>query len=314
LTDCDASVTAPYGYRIGGLAVASDIPLAGAIPHTIGDGRAPDIAVRLAPVPDTLAHATDRGPNWELAGGRFLLRVPKLARYLVTAGRTIDVELSPGAAAEDASLFVLGSAFGVLLHQRGDLVLHGSAVARDGTCIAICGRSGAGKSSLAAALGRAGCEFVADDLCVVRLDEARGPVVSPDGRQLKLWRESMDALDLAARQGNAVRSGLDKYFIEPPRIAVGAPRLVAIYVLRERHASGSEGIEALSQPDAMRTLDRQAYRPALRARLVPKAAALAMSGTMLRHARVYALTRRRGFEHVPETVASLLAHWDRITS
>ena len=305
-------MTAPYAYRIGGLAVASETPLAGAIPLAGGAALASDVFVRLTPVPETLGGAGDRGPNWELAGDRFLLRVPKLARYLVTAGRTIDVELAPGATAADASLFVLGSAFGILLHQRGDLVLHGSAVARDGTCVAICGRSGAGKSTLAAALGRAGCAFLADDLCVVRLDEARAPVVSPDGRRLKLWRESVDALELADRRGEAVRTGTDKYFIEPPLAAEAVPRLVAVYVLREGQPSPAARIEALSQPDAMRALDRQAYRPVLRARLVARPAMLAMAGAVLRHARVYALARPRGFAHLDATVAALLEHWDRL--
>ena len=87
-----------------------------------------------------------------MAGEKFLLRVPRLARFLIAHGREIDVELEPDAKQRDALGFVLGTSFGVLLHQRGAFVLHGAAVASDGRAIVICGESGAGKSTLAAAL------------------------------------------------------------------------------------------------------------------------------------------------------------------
>ena len=67
-----------------------------------------------------------------MAGGIFLLRVPRVARFLITAGRDDHLELEPGATARDAAGFVLGTAFGILLHQRGAMVLHGAAAAKDG--------------------------------------------------------------------------------------------------------------------------------------------------------------------------------------
>ena len=94
-------MTAPHAYLISGLTVASQMELPGAIPH-VGD-RAPEVVIRLAPVPHALEGATEQGPNWDLSGDRLLLRVPNLARYLITAGRSIDVELELGATAHEAS-------------------------------------------------------------------------------------------------------------------------------------------------------------------------------------------------------------------
>lgn len=300
-----------YNYRISGLSVMSELELRGAI-STRPDGGTPDATVRFAAVPHELAGASASGPTWDLEGESFLLRVPRLARFLIEGGRSISVELEEGATAHDASAFVLGTSLGILLHQRGALVLHGAAVARDGRAIAICGHSGAGKSTLAAVLCRQGCEFVTDDICVIGLDSSRQPVVLQDGRQLKLWRQSIEKLDLHARQGEAVRESFEKYFIEPQSSATAPPLLSAIFVLREAHLPLKDGIEPLALPDAMRMLDYQAYRPGLRTKLGSKPHMLVQAAALFGHAKIFTLTRPRGFEHLPATIAMVRQHWDAL--
>jgi len=116
----------------------------------------------------------------------------------------------------------------------GDELSIRRVVASDGRSIAICGDSGAGKSTLAAALCRGGCSFVTDDLCVVVPNENKRPVILPDGRKLKLWKETIDNLDLVARQGEAVRQSFEKYYIEPFETVSDPPILSAISSQRRR--------------------------------------------------------------------------------
>ncbi|MGH7075149.1 MAG: HPr kinase/phosphorylase [Stellaceae bacterium] len=301
-----------HGYFISGLHVSSEMALPGAIPETARTTEG-DVSIHRGPVPSALEDATASGPTWEMAGDIFLLRVPRLARFRITAGREIIVETEPGITDHDAAGFVLGTAFGILLHQRGALVLHGAAVAKDGRAIAICGASGAGKSTLAAALCREGHAFVTDDICVVELDSHRQPVVLPDGRQLKLWQQSIAGLDLADRRGEAVRESFEKYYIGPfASTAAEPPRLSAIYILREARPPLKPGIEALALPDAVAALDYQAYRPGLRARIGDRPQMLMQAAAMLGHAEVFTLTRPRDFARIGETVASLRAHWDAL--
>ncbi len=308
------------GYLISGLRVASEIELAGAIPDTSPGETESAVSIRRGPVPQSLGDATASGPTWEMADGNFLLRVPRLARFLISAGRNITVEAEPGVAEREASAFVLGSAFGILLHQRGALVLHGSAVARDGRAVVICGASGQGKSTLAAALCHSGCSFVADDICVIGMNGHGRPLVLPDGRQLKLWEESIARLDLTQQRGDAVRENFEKYFVQPPDITQEAPALAAIYSLQADRPPLKTGIEELDLPDAMRRLEFEAYRPRLRGMIGAKPGAkpgaksdmLAQSAAVLRHARVFRLTRPRGFKHMPDTVSLVRRHWDAL--
>jgi hypothetical protein len=70
---------------------------------------------------------------------------------------------------------------------RGAVPMHASAVEIDGRAFLIAGRSGAGKSSLAAGVVALGARFVADDLSVVRVSGGNGQIElfrgRPDMRQ-----------------------------------------------------------------------------------------------------------------------------------
>ena len=59
----------------------------------------------------------------------------------------------------------------LLLAWRGSLPFHGCAVSIKGQGVLICGESGAGKSSLTAALIAEGAQFISDDLSVVEPDK-----------------------------------------------------------------------------------------------------------------------------------------------
>lgn len=296
-----------YNYRICGLSVTSEMKLLGANPWA--HDSTPDVTVRYGHVPGQLAQPSTCGPSWQREGDTVLLCVPGLARFLITAGRSVVIALEDQALPRDASGFVLGSSLGILLHQRGALVLHGSAVARNGRAIVLCGQSGAGKSTTAAALCKKGCSFVSDDICVIGLDAKGAPVVLPDGRHLKLWRQSIEGLDLEARRGEVVRETFEKYFVEPGPTETEPPLLDAIYELRESRLPGQDGIEALTLPDAMRMLEQQAYRPRLRRELNSPRQILSQSVATLNHARAFAFTRPLGFDRLDAALDALMQHW-----
>lgn len=296
-------------YRVAGLGVASDFVLPGAIPVDPG-GAAAEVTVSLGQVPALLRDGPALGPNWDMEGDSLLVHVETVARFLVRAGREITVMLDSGATTHDASAHLLGAMFGVLLHQRGTMALHGATVARNGEAIAICGKSGAGKSTLAAALCASGCSLVGDELCAIGLVEGGRPHVQPEGSDHKLWRDAIERLGLHPLQGSPLVHGIQKYFVAAPN-SVGQPvPLRSIYVLRDAKQSGETGISPLPLADAMTAIDDESYRAILRLKIAPRLQLLQQNAKVLASVKVFRVTRPRDLSQLDRTADALLAHWD----
>ena len=295
-------------YCVSGLTVDSEIGLPGLI-AVAADPAPTDVTIRSGAVPEALGNASASGPTWQIADRRFLLRIPGIARFLLNDGREIIFAPEPAADPADVPGFLLGTVFGILLHQREQVVLHASAVRVNGKAILFCGPSGAGKSTIAAALAQRGFPLVTDDVCAISLNVASMPTVHPDGRQLKLWQQAIDRLDLTVQQGERVRNRLGKFYVEPGEAAAQALPLGAVYALREARPPHKPGIERPNVVDAALLLRRSAYRPQLVARMNQKAGYFHAATTIAAAAGIYHLTRDMSFAAMPAVITSLEQHW-----
>ncbi len=127
-------------YRLFGLNVRSEIDLPELTPCAIE--AEPEVTIRLSDI-----GADVSAPGLHAVDGDLVFVAEDVARYRIAAGRTIVVERLPNSPARNVRLFLLGSAFGALLHQRGLLPLHANAVEIGGKAVAFMGESGAGKSN-----------------------------------------------------------------------------------------------------------------------------------------------------------------------
>jgi hypothetical protein len=268
------------------------------------------VTVREAAVPEALDEQVVLGPSWAMAGRRFLLRIPDVARFLVTEGRDIAFETENGTSTEDVAIFLCGTVFGILLHQRGLIVLHASAVRVGDKAVLFCGPSGAGKSTLAAALVKHGYPLMTDDFCVVAMAET--PTVQSDGRQLKLWAQAIDKLEMKAQRGQAVRHKLEKFYVEPGEAFNTPLALGALYALRETRPPLESGIERPNIVDAALILRRNAYRPLLVQRMGQKADYFHAAATIANKAGIFHLTRALDFKAMADVIHSLERHWQEI--
>jgi hypothetical protein len=293
-------------YRMSGLDVRSELPLTGAIPAE--DSIVPEVLVRHRAVTVRLDAPALTGPDWQLSASQFLFSVDDIGRFLVSDGKTIDVELFEGTDPAEASLYLTGTGLSALLLQRGSLVLHASAVSREGRTIALCGESGAGKSTLAAALCEAGWGFVSDDVSRIEPDAEGQPVVWPDGRNLKLFEESIEKLALANRRGREVRTGLGKHYVTPQSHSATAIVLGAVYVLRYHDASSAEFVR-LSPLDGAQVLLNESHRPFLALAMAGSSRHVKISAAIVSRVPVFLLKRPRGLYGIERTARDLNSHW-----
>lgn len=131
------------------------------------------VAREVEELPEHLPGGVAYSPLGELADDEFLLTFEGTGRYHIRSD-TIDYAPAPRADPILIDRFLWGAARSALIHLRGELPLHASVVAdpESGYAIALCGQSGAGKSTAAAALRKAGWITLTDDQARVTVEGA----------------------------------------------------------------------------------------------------------------------------------------------
>lgn len=190
------------------------------------------------------------------------LELRHVVRLTMARGTTIKIAQQPGADEAMIRLYLLGSAMGCILHQRGLIPLHISAVVINGRAWGFTADSGTGKSTLAARLHRfAGCPMVADDVAALHVVDGR-PFVAGGPPLMKLAPE-FAACFPGARLEPVPHPESDKIKVQVRRSFVpGLVPLAGIVVL-ERDADMDEGgleIERLSGSVAFLAAREAIYR------------------------------------------------------
>jgi hypothetical protein len=186
---------------------------------------------------------------WRLgAGAGFRLRYADGTEFLVDgAGAEVRATWPASSTLEDTATYLLGPVLGFVLRRRGVCCLHASAVALGSRAVAFVGAPYAGKSTIAAALVKAGHRALSDDIVALALRDGV-PHAVPAFAQLRLWPDSVALLYGSAdalppltptwdKRGLAL-SGADAFQDRPMPLA-------AIYLLDERSPDGSPRIGSL---------------------------------------------------------------------
>ena len=231
-----------------------------ACPELVPASGHPDVVIRIDEVPDRLEPDGITGAVYQSDAARFLLNIDGVARYLVSDGREIRVQPAASATWSDVRVFLLGSCLGALLHQRGLLALHASAVSTKIGGVLFCGPSGAGKSTLLSALLQRGYSMLADDATALTVSPSGDVSIVPAFPRTRLWADAALKLGKELAGLNRIRPSVQKYDIsvggEFPARPVAAGR---IYVL-STHASDVIDITALGPAERFGVLIRHTYR------------------------------------------------------
>ena len=147
-------------------------------------------------------------PTLQLALQDWRLELEGIGWFRATGGERLEWQRWDDSVSDrDIRTFAVTSGLGALAIQRGALVLHGTALERDGEAILLLGHPAAGKSTLAWCLLQDGWRLLSSELVAVSPDG----LVQPGMHQLKLWHDAAMALELNWAQLPPVRKGLKRY-------------------------------------------------------------------------------------------------------
>jgi hypothetical protein len=176
----------PYYYRAHGLEIQSDIPLHNVLPVDRGtSARSPDAVILRGEV---LPAAESDGATQVQPGETFHIRS---AYGSVRIGHT-RVHVCPveGILYDELLSYFAVYVVAILLHLRGLLTLHASAVEIDGMAVAFIGEKGMGKSTTASYLVAQGHRLLSDDLIACGVDGGDpGVHVDPGFPYVKVFPE-----------------------------------------------------------------------------------------------------------------------------
>lgn len=248
-------------HRLFGWRVRSELDLDG-LPAWAGDNRAPDVEILFGDVQALGANLTLNGPFVQTdSDGRARLSVQDVGDYLIEDGNRITIAPKMPLDVAAVRMFLVGTALGLLCHQRGLIPLHASVVDIGGQAVALAGQSGEGKSTLAAAFRRRGYAVLSDDVAPLAIEAGRC-LVQPGLRHIKLWQDALDGLNLGDQPMGRCRPGLEKFSL-PLRQSVQMEPLPLIAVIHLQHDEADlagPAFKRLRGVRAVRALQHQVYR------------------------------------------------------
>jgi hypothetical protein len=308
--------SSPQQYRAFGLEVRSDdldlpelTPIGPPAVGSLACQTDPQVCLQYEPpsqwpavseVPPSLCHSDERHSLW-IAADELRLQIWDVGHFRILGGQQIGwCPAQPGLSPAELRTYLLGSAFGALLIQRGLLVLHGNALERDGRAIVCLGASGAGKSTLACALMQQGWRLLADDLVAITPEG----MVLPGIPRIKLWEDASRSFGFSPELLIPVAAGIAKYLmpVDQLRPAPAAARLAQLYLLQREPWNGISPLKRLAignEQMAMAELLNQLYRPTFVAGLGRHGSCFLALARLLRQAPLTTLL-------LPDTISNLV--------
>ena len=293
-------------YLLGGITLVSELDLP-ELPRIQPKQATPHPAhIRVGEVaPPDGVDAVQMDPDCFGSRSRYYLRIQGVGRYLVSEGQEIVVSPEPGVLALDVRGYLLGALFVVLCQQRGLLPLHASALSSERGVVAFPGRSGQGKSSLAAHLAQRGFPVLADDVCLIDPLQADGTMVIPTAPWLKLWRNSLETLGRSADKLDRVFSDDDKYRLPLAPAVQAEPLRFLIFLEVREQPSTAVTIEDISPAAAIPLLMNLTHHAYLLEATGQREESFLRCSRVSAHVRAYRLLRPWGLTHLPATLDAL---------
>lgn len=169
-----------------------------------------DFIITFGKNPKEIRNPLHSGILYQAKKDHLLLRIDTVGSYYVKNGNRVTIERLNNSTDSEIRLFLLGSAMGAILHQKMKIPLHGTTVVKNNQAHIILGDSGAGKSSLAAALVKRNFKLLSEDISIIVNQESKFKVI-PGIQHLKLWQDILVYLGEDFQDLPLVRPQILKY-------------------------------------------------------------------------------------------------------
>jgi len=276
---------------ICGWRVRSTLPLPETAPWS-GSDRPVDIWIRQGVVHAQLGKRTADLPYIETAAdGSLLLDASPIGRFLVT-GDTIVVETALSPNAQELRAFLFGPVLAVICYLRGMLPLHACALRVRGRAIAVAGKSGSGKSTIAAALSERGHALITDDICAC-IQHFDRTLVLPTYPALKLDRASLRAIGIGTGKMTPIGPDFQKVQVMRSRGFDPTPApLELVYLIEDAPEGNRDVIVSAGGTEGFQRVSAEIYRPPIGRLLLAKSDFFAMATQFATQVTIRRLIRR----------------------
>ncbi len=217
-----------------------------------------DVTVRCVTAPRKVSNPVYSDDFWQISQEEFAMQVEGVGHFYAGHGKEVEYTLFPGTAPETLELYLNGSVFGAILHQRQILPFHGSSFIYDGQGIMLCGESGAGKSSLTAAFCLSGARFLTDDVTPIVFPNHL-PMICPLSDRIKLWEDTLEQLEKGNSHLTPVIPEYKKYYFPMDKHENSHFPLQRIFIIEPGEFHQIEEI-SIKGMDAFVALRNEVYR------------------------------------------------------
>ena len=294
-------------YMVHGLRIASELELP--IPEIKSElfSNKVDVRFEVGRIPSMRFKVLGSRFGFRIGAKETAFEIQQLSRFLVSGGNRVIVDAATDANPSAVCLFLLGGAMGALMHQRGLMPLHGSAVVIRKHGVAFLGPSGRGKSTLAAAFSRGGYPLLSDDHVVLSRGH-NGQYMIPPGFPLIRLKSLAVLANSNLTQVFTVPEIDEKWAVPLPGRFIGnAVPLRAIYFL-EWYRRKSPEVGDLHKFDALIRLRRDVALPFFVDIKRREAKFFSWALALLEQVPAYALRRPRSLDRMDELIAIVDKH------
>ncbi len=238
----------------------------------------------------------------------FWMNVEGVGRFYAHRGRELQMAVDPKATKALVQLYLDGSVYGAILHQRKILPLHGSCFIMENQGIMLCGTSGMGKSSLTAAFCMNGGEFLTDDVTPVIMRRGK-PHIMPHSTRVRLWDDSLKQLGQDKQKLVSIGTGEDKYYypMKPSKRKHFPLNKIFIIETDDKKSFYSQKLDGIEAFTALRNeIYRWQYLPAMpatEARYLQQLIDISRQASITRIKRHHDTTIQEMQQHINDLIA-----------